>query len=902
MLEINHKKLCENCFAQIEKEPCPKCGFDQSRYVKDPMTLALGSVLENRYVIGGVIGKGGFGTTYLAYDRKLECRVAVKEYYPYGLAVRTPGTTTVSVSGAEAKETFTNGAEKFYDEARLVAQFNGNPNIVSVHDFFYANDTVYFTMGYLEGQTLKAYLKERGALSPGQAVCVAQSVSNALMAAHSMNVLHRDISPDNIMVCRDGTIKLLDFGAARQIVTEGSQSLSVILKQGFAPLEQYQKKGKQGPWTDIYSLGATLYYALTLDALDDPMSRLDEDEEYSSNKHHIVDELWQVIKKATALRIQDRYQDIFEWKKELNGLSIKPEPLVDGEDSGEKVKAGEAAKVLGDTVPGNENAEDADAVGVTMSLQEEDKVGVTMPVQEEDTVGVTMPLQEEDKVGVTIPLQEEDKVGVTMPLQEEKTVKETEVQEEADSQQDDEFAKTMAEISEKKKKRKRTVMRILGLVSVVAAVVIGAVIFINTREFRYKAYGNGIEITKYQHKDSMVTIPSEIKGKPVKRIGDSAFLGCSSLTSIELPDSVTEIGWDAFEGCSNLTSIELPDSVTEIGWDAFEGCSNLTSIELPDNITEIGWEAFNGCSSLMSIELPDSVTEIGIWAFNGCSSLTSIELPDSVTKIGGYAFSGCSSLTSIELPDSVTEIGTWAFEDCSSLTSIEIPDSVTEIGSGAFRNCSSLTEVILPSHTVIEEDTFKGCDDVEIIRKDSTTLNQDFAVEDTAEGSVSNPDTPESGFAADGENAPDNAAADFTYTVYDNYVEINGYTGTDLYVVIPSEIESKPVTKIGNSAFEWSSVLDIELPESITEIGEYAFYHCSNIMSIELPDGLTMIGESAFEWCISLASIEIPEGVKKIEWSTFYCCEDLTEAKIPEETEIVENAFEGCDSLVITRY
>ena len=832
MLEINHKKLCENCFAQIEKEPCPKCGFDQSRYVKDPMTLALGSVLENRYVIGGVIGKGGFGTTYLAYDRKLECRVAVKEYYPYGLAVRTPGTTTVSVSGAEAKETFTNGAEKFYDEARLVAQFNGNPNIVSVHDFFYANDTVYFTMGYLEGQTLKAYLKERGALSPGQAVCVAQSVSNALMAAHSMNVLHRDISPDNIMVCRDGTIKLLDFGAARQIVTEGSQSLSVILKQGFAPLEQYQKKGKQGPWTDIYSLGATLYYALTLDALDDPMSRLDEDEEYSSNKHHIVDELWQVIKKATALRIQDRYQDIFEWKKELNGLSIKPEPLVDGEDSGEKVKAGEAAKVLGDTVPGNENAEDADAVGVTM------------------------PLQEEDKVGVTIPLQEEDKVGVTMPLQEEKTVKETEVQEEADSQQDDEFAKTMAEISEKKKKRKRTVMRILGLVSVVAAVVIGAVIFINTREFRYKAYGNGIEITKYQHKDSMVTIPSEIKGKPVKRIGDSAFEDCSSLTSIELPDSVTKIGRDAFNGCRSLTSIELPDSVTEIGSGAF------------------------------------------IW----CSSLTSIELPDSVTEIGGYAFSRCSSLTSIELPDSVTEIGIWAFNGCSSLTSIEIPDSVTEIGSGAFRNCSSLTEVILPSHTVIEEDTFKGCDDVEIIRKDSTTLNQDFAVEDTAEGSVSNPDTPESGSAADGENAPDNAAADFTYTVYDNYVEINGYTGTDLYVVIPSEIESKPVTKIGNSAFEWSSVLDIELPESITEIGEYAFYHCSNIMSIELPDGLTMIGESAFEWCISLASIEIPEGVKKIEWSTFYCCEDLTEAKIPEETEIVENAFDGCDSLVITRY
>ena len=193
------------------------------------MALGVGSILAGRYAIGRVIGKGGFGVTYLAYDMKLECRVAVKEYYPYGLAAREPGSTHVSVSSAEAEETFKNGAEKFYNEARLVAKFNGNPNIVSVHDFFYENDTVYFTMGYLEGMTLKAYLKEYGALPLEKALYVAEAVSNALMAAHSMNVLHRDISPDNIMICGDGTVKLLDFGAARQVVTEGSQSLSVIL-------------------------------------------------------------------------------------------------------------------------------------------------------------------------------------------------------------------------------------------------------------------------------------------------------------------------------------------------------------------------------------------------------------------------------------------------------------------------------------------------------------------------------------------------------------------------------------------------------------------------------------------------------------------------------------------------
>ena len=209
------------------------------------MTLSPGSVLNQRYMTGRVIGKGGFGITYLAYDLKLDTRIAVKEYYPMGMAIRNPGSTLVSVSNQESEESFKNGAEKFYNEAKMVAKFNGNPNIVSVHDFFYENDTVYLTMGYLEGETLKSYLKNKGTLNEGQAVKVLQDISSALMASHSMNILHRDVSPDNIMLCDDGSIKLLDFGAARQVVAEQSQSLSVILKQGFAPLEQYQKKGKK---------------------------------------------------------------------------------------------------------------------------------------------------------------------------------------------------------------------------------------------------------------------------------------------------------------------------------------------------------------------------------------------------------------------------------------------------------------------------------------------------------------------------------------------------------------------------------------------------------------------------------------------------------------------------------
>ncbi|MBP0984786.1 MAG: protein kinase [Oscillospiraceae bacterium] len=327
MIEFNGKKLCESCFEEITSQPCPHCGFDPAVPAADHNVLKPGSILLGKYIVGRTIGKGGFGITYLAYDTTTGKKAAIKEYYPYGLALRTSGNPTVAVSTAENASVFKSGAERFYEEAKLVSRFNGNPNIVAVHEFFYENDTVYFSMEYLSGRTLKDYVQNTGTLNAAQTLFLAQNVSNALMAAHSASVLHRDISPDNIMLCSNGEIKLIDFGAARQVVAEHSQSFSVILKPGFAPLEQYKKKGDQGPWTDIYSLGATLYYALTGDIPDDPMTRLDEDDNFTENKFNINEELWNIIVKATMLKIPDRYADIFEMRRALNQVSFPPEPI-----------------------------------------------------------------------------------------------------------------------------------------------------------------------------------------------------------------------------------------------------------------------------------------------------------------------------------------------------------------------------------------------------------------------------------------------------------------------------------------------------------------------------------------------------------------------------------------------
>ena len=187
-----------------------------------------------------------------------------------------------------------------------------------------------------------------------------------------------------------------------------------------------------------------------------------------------------------------------------------------------------------------------------------------------------------------------------------------------------------------------------------------------------------------QSASGSLEIPSTYNGLPVTSIGYEAFFGCSSLTSITIPNSVTSIGDYAFEICESLNSITIPDSVTSIGEDAFTGCSSLISITIPDSVTSIGFGAFSGCSSLSSITIPDSVTTIEDSAFNDCSSLSSITIPNSVTSIGFGAFTGCSNLASVTIPDSVTSIADYAFADCSSLKSITIPSSVTSIRSYAF--------------------------------------------------------------------------------------------------------------------------------------------------------------------------------------------------------------------------
>ena len=255
--------LCMGCMREkTEKGACKYCGFDESVYEASLHQLPPGTVLNGKYLIGKVLGEGGFGITYLGWDLNLEMKLAVKEYFPNGFVGRDASRSVTLLSG-QRTEFFLKGLEKFVDEAKRLGKFWGLPGIVSVKDYFQENRTAYIVMEFVEGKTLKQLLKDAGRLESDTVFAMMEPMMKSLQKVHAAGLIHRDISPDNIMVTPEGNVKLLDFGAAREYIAEGERSLSVVLKPGYAPEEQYRSHGKQGPWTDVYGLCATIYRAVT---------------------------------------------------------------------------------------------------------------------------------------------------------------------------------------------------------------------------------------------------------------------------------------------------------------------------------------------------------------------------------------------------------------------------------------------------------------------------------------------------------------------------------------------------------------------------------------------------------------------------------------------------------------
>ncbi|MGN0465776.1 MAG: protein kinase [Lachnospiraceae bacterium] len=308
--------LCMGCMKKKpNKGTCPYCHFDLEHYEAPLHHLQPRTILNGKYMVGRALGEGGFGITYIGWNLNLEIPLAIKEYFPSGFVTRDVGRTdNVSVLSGNKAQFYEKGREKFFDEARILAKFDDMEGIVSVKDVFKENGTAYIVMEYLDGEDFGSFLRRNGGKLPVESVFeMMRPVMKALIAVHSKGLIHRDISPDNIRITTNSNVKLIDFGAARE-VSGGEKSLSIMLKPGYAPEEQYRTRGHQGPWTDVYALCATMYRAITGKKPIESLDRMGRDELLSPSQLGVSISQSQeyAIMKGMAVLAQNRWQSIQE--------------------------------------------------------------------------------------------------------------------------------------------------------------------------------------------------------------------------------------------------------------------------------------------------------------------------------------------------------------------------------------------------------------------------------------------------------------------------------------------------------------------------------------------------------------------------------------------------------------
>jgi len=311
---------------EIEGYPCPHCGFDMSREAQPAFALPWNTILHGRYIIGRVLGQGGFGITYVGWDLLLEIKVAIKEYYPTGQASRQNNSSRLVWNSTGGRAPEGSGGDAFLKEARKMARISGVPEIVRVLDTFCDNETAYIIMEFVEGETLKTLTEKFGTISFEDCVRMFMPLLEGLDKVHAQGLIHRDISPDNIMMQGDGSLRLLDFGAAKDTSVKKSATSQLIAKHGFSPVEQYTGKGI-GPWTDVYAICATIYYLVTGELPPESLERLDGDtlDLSRAKKAPLTRDQQAILAAGLAVKAEERTQSLGELARQLKG-SVPPPP------------------------------------------------------------------------------------------------------------------------------------------------------------------------------------------------------------------------------------------------------------------------------------------------------------------------------------------------------------------------------------------------------------------------------------------------------------------------------------------------------------------------------------------------------------------------------------------------
>ena len=729
-MEVRRCMKCMHPLAAGETV-CPECGRAYGSVNAESFALKPGTILEGKYLVGEMLGQGGFGITYIGFDLLLEQKVAIKEYYPMstGMVSREGHSTVVWSSAMMGKTGTQKGFDSFLREARKMAKLGGIPGVVGVKSVFIQNETAYIVMDFIEGETLLKKLQKNGPMDFDSCIRLMTPIMQALSEVHEHGIIHRDISPDNIMVRPDGKLILLDLGAAKDLDIQGNdgsvQSSQMVAKHGFSPIEQYSKSGKVGPWTDIYAMAATIYYCCT-GILPPPATDRTIDDTLACQPR-LTQAQFDILADCMHMRPQDRPQSMDtllqmlthpqgEVKAEPPKVIPEVEPPKPVETKAAPPKPMETEPVAQKTQPINPEAQP--------TQPPRHDVKPERPLSKWLIPGVAAVVA---VIALAISIGSGGKKSAPAPSVKVPTVQ------------------TAAEPAPTK---------------AVPAVPME----VHTMAAADFVYEDDISATpfwgqsQYLRKDvNTLTFQSSLQNAPssawdVSEAGDRSVLAWMDNGNLYVAaDGAIAPNPDAawlFQDFVNMKTINFGNcfdtsDVTRMRG-MFNGCSSLTDLDLSgfdtSSVTDMRM-MFQNCASLTSLDLPgfdtSSVTDMRVM-FQNCANLTSLDVSsfDTSNVIDmGAMFANCERLTGLDLSgfdtSHVTNMAAM-FCICEDLTSLDLTgfdtSNVADM-SNMFRSCTSLTNLNLSSFdasAVTKMDSmFYGCDNLpDIICPDSKILKE----------------------------------------------------------------------------------------------------------------------------------------------------------------------------------
>lgn len=900
---------------------CPHCGHENRNDSNERPALAVGVLLGGRYQLGSVIGFGGFGITYAAWDETLQTPVAIKEYFPESYLKREDEFSDEVIVPQERQREFFSGLIQFLHEAQVLAKLGSMPGAVHVQNHFEENGTAYIVMEFLRGRTLREYALSHPPQSR-ELLDMLRPVFDALTELHSKGIMHRDITPHNLMVLEDGSVKLIDFGACGEMdVSTGD----TYVTECYAPIEQYSPDG-QGAWTDVYGMCATIYSVLT--GVEPPPAR----ERLQHDKLIPVDRIGvrmknyqaQAISRGLVVRPENRTRSMVELRAALYGLAT-PEELRRRRVYRRRVTAAAAVIVaimllilMNFTVGLPLGGDMRYAVwpdGLHILHAEDTGAEVEIPGQ-----CLGMPVTAVGRQAfsglpslkrVTIPGSVK-KVG-EMAFSGCERLEMVTAEEGVAEFGGYSFAscpalhtvilpQSLERVSANALDGASPLLTVWGArggAGHEAALTAGWT-FADPAEYDAQAVDGGMMITACRSEDERLVLPSYyMNGQPVVALADEsdlhvafpyqvdaivfpAFLETLSMKWITcsaseytLGSGTKAIGPDAFNKNSGKSyhgiRVHLPEGFEEIGEMAFF-LAGIEEIEFPPTLRRIGRQAFD-CADLKTVVLPDSVTELGQGVF-AYSDVTSVTLSASLESLPREAFQYSDELKTVTFREGLRRIEDEAFYKCESLEAVCLPKGLEEIGEEAFAYCLRLKYVDIPeSVTVIAEDAFDACSSSLIIGGYPGSAAQRYAQEK-------------------GIRFEDKTR----YTVeasYSDQLFLRSDDRDELICPSYSEKAGKLITAfVGTENSAWSLV---QLPAFVESIASDSFAGNTVLEGIDLPRSLNSISFGAFENCTALERMKLPPMIEKIEWNAFRGCISLREVCLPDSlTYLGEEAFAGC--------